>query len=126
MYFIKSFPVAHIENNIRFVHAMPPDSNTVYINRLSYKEILSQSELYKEKYAFCGHTHQSGIYEIEGNSISINSKIEYGRKYNLDQSKRYIFNVGSVSFQRIDKSKNRHEYTIFDLSKATIEFIIIP
>jgi len=124
--FIKSFPIVHIENNIRFVHAMPPNSNTVYINRLTNKEILSQSQLFKEKFSFCGHTHQSGIYEIENNSLSRNSKVKYGGEHRLAPNKRYIFNVGSVSFQRIDKNNNRHEYAIFDLGKATVEFIIIP
>jgi len=44
--YLISLPKTIIENKIRFVHAMPPNSQTTYINRLVDLEILLQSVLY--------------------------------------------------------------------------------
>ena len=46
--YLKSLPKTIIENNIRFVHGIPPNSQTAYINRLTDMEILLQSVLYRE------------------------------------------------------------------------------
>jgi predicted phosphodiesterase len=119
--YLKSLPKTIIENNIRFVHGMPPNSQSTYINRLRDTEILLQSVLYREQIAFCGHTHQSCIYEM-GNEKVKKRKFEYNKLLKLNPELRYIINVGSVSFQR-GKDRLRSEYAIFDRINYTIEFI---
>ncbi len=119
--YLKTLPKTIIENNIRFVHGMPPSSYSTYINRLTDIEILLQSVLYREQIAFCGHTHQSGIYEM-GNEKVKKRKLECNKLVKLNPELRYIINVGSVSFQR-GKDRLRYEYAIFDKVNLAIEFI---
>jgi len=119
--YLKILPKTIIENSIRFVHAMPPNSQSAYINRLADIEILLQSVLYREQIAFCGHTHQSCVYEMGIEKVK-KRKFEYNKLVKLNPELRLIINVGSVSFQR-GKERLWSEYAIFDKENYTIEFI---
>lgn len=118
--YLKDLPHYLIENNIRFVHGAPPNSFSIYMNRLNDTEILALLELYEELISFCGHSHQSMIYEIKHNCIN-RIKVLFNHDYKLKSDCRYIINVGSVSFQR-NGLKNHKEYVIFDQSKSFVRF----
>lgn len=117
---LKKLPTFLIENDIRFVHGAPPNLPSLYINRLTDAEILSLLKQYPERIAFCGHTHESAIYEISDKQIQ-RIKPVFGKDYKFKVDKKYIVNVGSVSFQRIGKRVSI-EYVIFDQTKNVICF----
>ncbi len=122
--FLENLPVKHSENNILLVHGSPPDSYYHYINHMSEIEILQISKMYPEKIAFCGHTHRNAIIEIHNNSIKRDLEINALTKYFLDDDKRYIINVGSLSLPRGSKNAGK-TYVIYDTSENFIKFVLL-
>ena len=116
--YIKKLPDFITENNIRFVHALPPKSYSVYINRLLKEEILQQTKLYSEQFVFCGHTHTNGIYEISNNKIKF-IEPKFNKTYQLKSDKRYIINIGSLSGNR----RTIKTFTLFDSQNNLLEFV---
>lgn len=122
--FLENLPLNHSENNILFVHGSPPDSYYHYINHMSEIEILQVSKMYQEKIAFCGHTHRNAIIEIHNNSIKRDPEINTLTKYILDDDKRYIINVGSISLPRGNNNPGK-TYAIYDRSENFVKFVLL-
>lgn len=120
--FLKSLPDYWIENNIRFVHGVPPKSVYEYLNHCLKEEIISFSKQYSEIIAFCGHSHLTEIVEIKDNKVCRNENIKFDKVYNLDIKHRYIINVGSVSLQR-DNDISGSIFTVFDSNSYKLRFI---
>lgn len=111
-----------IHNNMRFVHGIPPDSYKNYLHYLSYVELKALFKLYDEQIVFCGHTHLFSMVNLNKKRLLYNKDVELGKPYNIEQNKRYIINVGSVSLHRDPLKKNKSQFVLYDSEKSIIEF----
>jgi predicted phosphodiesterase len=106
-----------VSYDTRFVHGFPPDSPTTYmfeIPNTKMKEIFGQ---YKERVCFTGHTHNPEIVEFDG-YFAVRNFLKKGTT-NLDKSRRYIINAGSVGQPR--DLNNKAKYVIWDTADDSIE-----
>ncbi len=122
--FLENLPDKHSENNILFVHGMPPDSYFHYINHMTNSEIIQRSKMYPEKTAFCGHTHRNAIIEIHDDYIKRNTEISTSTEYYLNPTKKHIINVGSLSLPRGSNNPGK-TYVIFDTSENLVRFVLL-
>jgi diadenosine tetraphosphatase ApaH/serine/threonine PP2A family protein phosphatase len=96
--YIKTLPSTHSENNLLFVHASP-------VHPPSYKYLLDEeaaavnSRSFIESICFIGHSHKPVMFEISEEGIC-RKEILSQSKLKLDNTKRYIINVGSVGQPR--------------------------
>jgi predicted phosphodiesterase len=75
-----------------------------------------------DKIVFVGHTHYSGAFILNKNSTITHLNIEEDydlRKINIENSKRYIINVGSVGVSRTYDFAAR--YCIYDSDQKNVE-----
>ncbi len=119
--YLESLPNYITKDNMRFVHGLPPDCYSNYLNKLDNEEIKGLFKLYSEQIAFCGHTHCTKFVEYGNNHSYIENKIEIKKTYNIERGKRYIINVGSVSLPR-DKGHKGHQFVVFDSVKKNVLF----
>ncbi len=120
--YCKLLPSHLIEEDARFVHGSPPDSETIYMfNPTStwLKEIFLS---FKERLCFIGHTHNLSLFEFNGDS-GTQTKLEKGNA-TLSSDKRYIINVGSVGQPR--DGNNNAKYVIWHKDEDRIEIRYIP
>jgi len=120
--FLSFFPDYLVENNIRFVHGVPPDSVFDYLSHTEKDEIVKLSRKYSETIAFCGHTHVNEIIEIEHEKINRNRNIQFDQNYNLCKTNRYIINVGSVSQPRQSDDSDK-VFVLYDSVSSHLRFI---
>ena len=108
--YIRTLPLFLSFDKMRFVHALPPDSVSQYIDQVPPHILGYVFESYPEPICFVGHTHRLGIYEYTENKVNF---CRPSKKYNdLNAAHRYIFNVGSVGQPR-DRDKHA-KYIIYD------------
>lgn len=120
--YLKLLPDYWVENNIRFVHGLPPDSVFDYLSYVVKEEILKLSREYSETITFCGHTHLNEIVEIDHKKVIRNKNIQFDHDYNLNKNHRYIINVGSISQPR--KTDNSHKvFVLYDSVSSQLRFI---
>ncbi len=120
--FLHSLPVVLTENNIRFVHGLPPNSVYGYLSHAEKDEIVKLSKKYSEKIAFCGHTHENEIIEIDNKKVKRTKDILFDYKYCLNKSYRYIINIGSVSLSR-EKDIKASVFAIYESDTFQLRFI---
>lgn len=119
--FLEQLPEYHTENNMRFVHGMPPNSIFEYFHLTSKEDILKKINLYKEHITFCGHSHRTGIIKIKNKSLFRNVFSKFNKMYKLETDIKYIINVGSISLSRDDNIKG-WTYVIYDRNTQNLEF----
>lgn len=120
--FLSFLPGYWVENNIRFVHGVPPDSVFDYLSHTEKDDIVKLSEKYSETIAFCGHTHVNEIVEIDHEKVNRNKNIQFDQNYNLNKGNRYIINVGSVSQPR-QSDVSEKVFAIYDSVSSHLRFI---
>jgi len=108
--YIQTLPLFLIFDQIRFVHALPPDSVTRYIDFVPLHILGYIMESYPEPICFVGHTHKLGVYECSQNKVNFYRPAE--KPITLNPASRYIINVGSVGQPR-DRDKHS-KYAIYD------------
>jgi diadenosine tetraphosphatase ApaH/serine/threonine PP2A family protein phosphatase len=114
---LAALPAKHEEEFFLFVHGAPQDPVDEYIMPM---DIDPQTHTYGEKLklafdmtqlvTFCGHSHFPALYCNDGGFISPTYHKEV--KAELDPSKKYIINVGSVGQPR--DGDNRACYVTFE------------
>lgn len=120
--YLSFIPDYWVENNIRFVHGVPPDSVFDYLSHTEKDEIVKLSKKYSETIAFCGHTHVNEIVEIDHEKVNRNKNIQFDQNYNLNKGNRYIINVGSVSQPR-QSDVSEKVFAIYDSVSSHLRFI---
>lgn len=120
--YLSLLPNYLVENNIRFVHGVPPDSVFDYLSHTEKDEIVKLSKKYSETITFCGHTHVNEIIENDHKKVSRIKNIQFDQNYNLNKSNRYIINVGSVSQPRQSDVAEK-VFAIYDSVSSQLRFI---
>lgn len=120
--YLSFLPDYWVENNIRFVHGVPPDSVFDYLSHTEKEEIVKLSKKYSETIAFCGHTHLNEIVEIDEKKVNRNKNIQFDQNYNLNKSNRYIINVGSISQPR-QSDDSEKVFVLYDSVSSQLRFI---
>ncbi|MDY0360990.1 MAG: metallophosphoesterase family protein [Desulforegulaceae bacterium] len=113
---ISQYPDNLIKNNILFVHGAPPDKILTYIFEFSPFGLKNLFNSFSESLCFVGHTHKLGIITLENKNIV---KSDISKSTELDKTKRYIINSGSIGQPR-DGDK-RAKYLIFDKKNLHLE-----
>lgn len=108
-------------DNTLFVHGSPRDPINEYL--FLFEKFIQMMSFFKEKICFIGHTHHPIIfeYDINNNNGCFYQSIDI---FELDNSKRYIINVGSVGQPR-DNNPNSC-VVFFDSKYMTISFKRLP
>lgn len=120
--FLSFLPDYWVENNIRYVHGLPPDSVFDYLSHTEKDEILKLSRKYSETITFCGHTHLNEIIEIDQKKVTRNKNIQFDLNYNLNKSNRYIINVGSITQPR-QSDDSEKVFVLYDNVSNHLRFI---
>jgi predicted phosphodiesterase len=120
--YLSLLPNYLVENNIRFVHGVPPDSVFDYLSHTEKEEIVKLSKKYSETITFCGHTHLNEIVEIDEKKVNRNKNIQFDQNYNLNKSNRYIINVGSISQPR-QSDVSEKVFVLYDSASSQLRFI---
>jgi predicted phosphodiesterase len=113
--YLYNLPTSISQNNLRFVHGLPPDSFQDYIAYSPISLVRESFNNFKEQIAFVGHTHQFGIYEL---SFGYVNKHEFRDDVFQLNGNKTIINVGSVGLSR-DKDE-RAGYAIYDENEHCI------
>lgn len=108
--FIGQLPRYIILNEMRFVHGMPPDSATTYLNWVGDGEIAARMKAVPQRLIFVGHTHHPLGYSFD--MIDLYAIIIQEGKTRLNRDTQYMVNVGSVGQPRDGDARAR--YVIYD------------
>ncbi|MBU0712315.1 metallophosphatase family protein [bacterium] len=108
--YIQTLPLFLSFDQMRFVHALPPDSVTRYIDFVPPHILGYIAESYPEPICFVGHTHKLGVYECSQKKVNFFRPAE--KQIILNPAFRNIINVGSVGQPR-DRDKHA-KYAIYD------------
>jgi len=117
--YLENLPPFLVNDNMRFLHGAPPDSHLIYLSHLFNDDIRNALLKIPEKLVFCGHTHSSALYVYDWKRVRRKDNIEYNLPYKIENRKRYIVNVGSVSEYR-GKGGHISQYVIYDKEYQTI------
>jgi predicted phosphodiesterase len=97
--FIDSLKDIHIEDDIMFVHGSPRFHTREYImpHDIYDKELMNEIFSIIPRLCFVGHTHIPGIFTEDFTFLPLKF---FANRFNIDKSKKYIINVGSVGQPR--------------------------
>jgi len=89
--YLSSLPLTYVKEDVVYVHATPhKPEKWSYI--VSMEDALYEFRYFRGSLAFVGHSHVAGIYCHDGSS--------HKNEINLEGSKRYIINIGSIGQPR--------------------------
>jgi len=89
--YLSSLPLTYVKEDVVYVHATPhKPEKWSYI--VSMEDALYEFRYFRGSLAFVGHSHVAGIYCHDGSS--------HKNEINLERSKRYIINIGSIGQPR--------------------------
>ncbi|WP_319405423.1 metallophosphoesterase family protein [uncultured Desulfosarcina sp.] len=114
---IEQLPRYRIMGDMRFVHGMPPDSATTYLNWLGDGEIAGRMRAVPQRMIFVGHTHRPISYSLD--AINLDVIILQAGKTRLRWDLQHLVNVGSVGQPRDDDARAR--YVIYDTETDEID-----
>ncbi len=124
--FLKGLPLMHRRGKFLFVHASPSNPTEEYLLRSDIDEILHElGPKLKRAFektdwiTFVGHTHYPGIITEDARFIVPK---DVGGKFQLEEGKKAIVNVGSVGQPR--DSDNRACYVTLD--RGLVEYHRVP
>ncbi len=101
----------------RLVHGYPPDSARIYLFQKTLAELKKSFQEMPEQMCFVGHTHDLELVVFDGTTV-LRRALCQGLVL-LDDTQRYIINVGSVGQPR--DGDNKAKYVLWDQDAATIE-----
>ncbi|MCH8928030.1 MAG: metallophosphoesterase family protein [Candidatus Marinimicrobia bacterium] len=111
-HYLSSLPLTHVEKDVVYVHGTPhKPEKWSYI--VSMEDALYEFRYFKGSLAFVGHSHIAGIYCHDGSSCET--------EINLERTKRYIINVGSIGQPRDGNSDAAFAVYDDDSKKVNIE-----
>ncbi|MBU0731191.1 MAG: metallophosphoesterase [Proteobacteria bacterium] len=119
--YCRTLPHAMVRWGARFVHGSPPGSVTRYMFSPSTEELKRAFDAFEKPLCFVGHTHNLAIFCSAGDEFSGN--IDMG-KFQLEQGRRYIVNVGSVGQPR--DGDNHAKYVIWDAEANSVDVRYVP
>ncbi len=119
--YLKQLPDYLVHKNMRFVHGLPPNSYSQYLNYLRSSDLRKVFNTFSEQIAFCGHTHRTMFIEYDGRGLFVESEIELEKEYSIEANNQYIVNVGSVSLPRNTKKQTTH-FVMFDSDSNKLMF----
>ncbi|MCU0598650.1 MAG: metallophosphatase family protein [Desulfobacterales bacterium] len=108
--YISKLSYCMVLNKCRFVHGFPPGSATIYLFELPDEKIKNAFQKMREWVCFLGHTHLLEIIAHDGVNISKRRLEE--EVVELDITKKYLINVGSVGQPR--DGNNQAKYVLWD------------
>lgn len=108
--YISKLSYCMVLNKCRFVHGFPPGSATIYLFELTDEKIKNAFAKMHEWVCFLGHTHLLEIIAHDGSNITKRTLEE--EVIELDSSKKYLINVGSVGQPR--DGNNQAKYVLWD------------
>ena len=120
--FIETMEKSMVMHNCRFVHGFPPDSVTTYLFEVDQLRLEHAFSISMDQLCFTGHTHRLEAVGSDGDKI-FRHPLHRGI-FQIDPSKKYIFNVGSVGQPR--DGDNRAKYVILDDTARTLEARFVP
>ena len=89
--YLSSLPLTYVKEDVVYVHATPhKPEKWSYI--VSMEDALYEFRYFRGSLAFVGHSHIAGIYCHDGST--------HKNEINLERSKRYIINIGSIGQPR--------------------------
>jgi predicted phosphodiesterase len=114
---IGQLPRYRILDDMRFVHGMPPDSATTYLNWVGDGEIAERMKAVPQRMIFVGHTHHPIGYSFDGMDLDL-IVLQEG-KIRLRRDIRHLVNVGSVGQPRDGDPRAR--YVIYDTEADDVD-----
>ncbi len=120
--YIEALQPFFCEHNCRFVHGFPPDSPIKYLFQISDEQLTKAFTQFDERLCFVGHTHHLEMISFDGQAL--NRIYPSKGTVDIDPSKRYLINVGSVGQPR--DGSNQAKYVIWDSEANTIEIKSTP
>ena len=120
--FIETMKKSMVLVGCRFVHGFPPDSVTTYLFEVDQWGLEDAFSTSSERLCFTGHTHRLEAVCSDGEKI-FRHPLHRGI-FQIDSSKKYIFNVGSVGQPR--DGDNRAKYVILDDTAQSLEARFVP
>lgn len=114
---IKKLPRYRILEDMRFVHGMPPDSATTYLNWVGDGEIAERMKAVPQRTIFVGHTHRPIGYSLD--AIGLDVMVLQAGKTRLRSYSRHLVNVGSVGQPR--DGDDRAKYVIYDTEADEVD-----
>lgn len=115
--FIKTLPYCRVMFGARFVHGYPPDSAQTYLFQKAAPQLRKTFESMAEPVCFIGHTHNLEIISYDGRQVE-RRPLRQGLTQ-LDESCRYMINVGSIGQPR--DGSNHAKYVVWDQDRACVE-----
>lgn len=107
---IKQLPRHYNADDLYFVHGMPPDSASTYLNWLGDGEIIARMNSVRQRVIFVGHTHLPSCYSFDDIRLDVIFPKEGITLLNPDT--RNIINAGSVGQPRDGDAHAK--YVIYD------------
>lgn len=120
--FIAGLTTHLTEYRCRFVHGFPPDSPFIYLFQVSETSMARVFAETTEPLCFLGHTHLLEMVCYDGARIDYR-ELSQGI-VSLDQTHRYLINIGSVGQPR--DGNNHAKYVIWDSARNTLDVRFVP
>lgn len=112
--YLKSFKIFHEGDTWTLVHGTLNNPEKFYY-MLDYGDAYHTMRLMKTPLCFVGHSHAAGIFYLSNEGIGFTK----GPKINIDYSKKYVINAGSIGQPR--DFDPRAAYVIYDDEAKTVE-----
>jgi diadenosine tetraphosphatase ApaH/serine/threonine PP2A family protein phosphatase len=120
--FIRELPRFLIRHDCLFVHGLPPASAFKYLYEIDLEDMAGVFSQFDEALAFIGHTHELEMISWS-NGVAMRDMLVEG-SLRLDDSRRYIINVGAVGQPR--DGDNRAKYVLWDTAAWTLTVRFVP
>lgn len=114
---LQTLPPLLVIEQMRFVHGLPPDSTSDYIDYVPLHILRWVFQSYPEFICFVGHTHRVAMYEYTPQDYVKITQLSEIQK--LKPTSRYIINAGSVGQPR--DPDRRAKYVIYDTTQNSLE-----
>ena len=115
--FIERLPRCLIQDDLYFVHGMPPDSTTDYLTWVGVEEMVTRMTSVDQQLIFVGHTHRPVICSYDGKQL--NAAVPAAGRTMLCKNSTHIVNVGSVGQPRDGDA--RAKYMIVDTLAGAVD-----
>ncbi len=119
---IKTFKKSMVTDNIRFVHGAPLQAVSIYLFQIGDEKLLKTMGNMVESICFTGHTHDLGLIEYNGETLSRNP-LKKGITQ-LNRNYKYIVNSGSVGQPR--DGENSAKFIFFDTETFCLDVRYVP
>jgi predicted phosphodiesterase len=105
------------QDDLYFVHGLPPDSTSEYLTYVGTNEVVTRMNSVDQQLIFVGHTHHPVICSYDGKRL--NTAVPAAGRTKLCKNRTHIVNVGSVGQPRDGDA--RAKYMIMDTVAGVVE-----